>query len=127
MSARSMMPALGWIQALCCNSNRCPVGVATQDPGLAVGLHVKSKAERIRRYHHDTVHSFTEILGAAGLVSPDELEPWHLQKWVNGTETKSHEEIDDLIEGGALLHEPVPGSFELAWYESRSDRFARVR
>ena len=41
-SARGMMMALGCIQALKCNSNTCPVGVTTQDPGLMVGLVLKT-------------------------------------------------------------------------------------
>ena len=49
-SARAMMFALGCIQALKCNTNRCPVGVATQDPGLARGLDPELKAERVRSF-----------------------------------------------------------------------------
>jgi glutamate synthase domain-containing protein 2 len=33
-SARAMMFALGCIQALKCNTNKCPTGIATQDPGM---------------------------------------------------------------------------------------------
>ena len=67
-SARGMMFALGCIQARRCNSNHCPVGVATQDPGLIRGLVPEDKAERVERYHHNTVHAFLELLGAAGIV-----------------------------------------------------------
>ena len=42
-SARGMMIALGCIQALRCNSNICPTGVATQDPNLMAGLAVENK------------------------------------------------------------------------------------
>src|SRR5690606_2649817 len=37
-SARAMMMAIGCIQALQCNTNKCPTGVATQDPALTIGL-----------------------------------------------------------------------------------------
>ena len=50
-SARGMMFALGCIQALRCNTNECPVGVATQDPGRAQGLVVDAKAPRVARFH----------------------------------------------------------------------------
>ena len=40
-SARGMMMALGCIQARKCNSNTCPVGVATQKTHLVIGLNVK--------------------------------------------------------------------------------------
>ena len=36
-AARDMMFAIGCIQALRCNSNQCPTGVATQDPALLMG------------------------------------------------------------------------------------------
>ncbi|UZJ66496.1 FMN-binding glutamate synthase family protein [Sphingobacterium sp. KU25419] len=39
-SARGMMFALGCIQALKCNEDTCPVGVATQQPHLYKGLDV---------------------------------------------------------------------------------------
>ena len=37
LSARAMMFAVGCIQALKCNTNHCPTGVATQDPARAQG------------------------------------------------------------------------------------------
>ena len=46
-SARGMMMALGCIQALKCNTNHCPVGVATQDPALMTGLVVTDKKQRV--------------------------------------------------------------------------------
>ena len=42
-SARAMMLALGCIQALECNKNICPTGVATQDPSLMKGLDINDK------------------------------------------------------------------------------------
>src|SRR5690606_26253153 len=42
-SARAMMLAVGFIQALKCNVNTCPTGVATQDPELMKGLDVEDK------------------------------------------------------------------------------------
>ena len=38
--ARGMMFALGCIQALKCNTNKCPTGIATQDSALSSSLHV---------------------------------------------------------------------------------------
>ncbi len=37
-SARGMMLALGCIEALSCNTNKCAVGVTAQDSNLVVGL-----------------------------------------------------------------------------------------
>lgn len=49
-AARAMMFALGCIQALKCNTNKCPTGVATQDPELMKGLVVEDKATRVYQY-----------------------------------------------------------------------------
>lgn len=50
-SARGMMLALGCVQSLSCNTNKCPTGVATQDPKLTKGLVVEDKFERVYRFH----------------------------------------------------------------------------
>ena len=44
-SARAMMMALGCIQALRCNTNSCPTGVATQNRFLVAGLSGKRQEE----------------------------------------------------------------------------------
>jgi len=54
-AARPMMFALGCIQAGKCNTNRCPSGVATQDPDLFYGLDVDSKAVRVATFQKKTV------------------------------------------------------------------------
>ncbi|MFQ5608013.1 MAG: glutamate synthase-related protein [Candidatus Zixiibacteriota bacterium] len=43
-AARAMMLSLGCIQALRCNANICPTGIATQDANLIAGLHVLPSA-----------------------------------------------------------------------------------
>ena len=77
-AARSFMFSLGCIQALKCNSNKCPTGIMTQDPDLEGGLDVQSKAERVASFHAATIHAAAEILGALGCNTPAEVEPRHL-------------------------------------------------
>ena len=48
-SARGFMFAIGCIQAQACHTNRCPVGVATQDPVRQRAIVVPTKAERVAR------------------------------------------------------------------------------
>jgi hypothetical protein len=43
-AARAMMFSLGCIQALKCNTNHCPTGVATQDKELMKGLDPTEKS-----------------------------------------------------------------------------------
>ncbi len=45
--ARGMMFALGCVHSLVCNTNRCPSGVATQDPRLYRRLDVEDVAQRV--------------------------------------------------------------------------------
>ena len=77
-SARGMMLALGCIQAYRCNTNKCPTGITTSDKRLASGLDVTDKGERVASFHDRTIEAFKDLLGAAGLHDPDEIEPKHI-------------------------------------------------
>jgi glutamate synthase domain-containing protein 2 len=122
-AARAMMFALGCIQALRCNSNSCPTGVATQDPALVAGLHVGDKALRVARFHKETVKSFFEVLGAAGLSRPQDLKPWYVMRRINSWETRSYAEVYPGIEAGALLTPRVNGMLARAWEHASADHF----
>ena len=54
--ARGMMFALGCIQALKCNTNKCPTGIATQDAALSSSLHVPTKEVRVANFHLSLIH-----------------------------------------------------------------------
>ena len=82
-SARAFMFSLGCIQALKCNSNDCPTGVATQDQMLIKGLVVTDKSERVYRFHHNTIIAVLELLGACGLKHTDEIG---IEMFVKGDE-----------------------------------------
>jgi len=73
-SARGFMFSLGCIQALRCNNNQCPTGVATQDKMLMKGLVVTDKAERVYHFHKNTLHAANELLAAAGKNSFGEVD-----------------------------------------------------
>ena len=78
LSARDFMFAIGCIQSRGCHTNNCPTGVATQDPLRQRALVVDDKAPRVANFHRNTLRAMAELLGAAGLAHPGELEPWHL-------------------------------------------------
>lgn len=122
-SARGMLFSLGCIQALRCNSNKCPTGVATQDPSLVVGLDVSDKRVRVYRYHKETIKSFLEVVGASGLDNPNGLRPWHFHHRVGPHEVKHYGDLYEYLEPGALLGSSVPKSFERAWGNSRAVSF----
>lgn len=122
-AARAMMFALGCIQARRCNTNECPVGIATTDPLLNSGLDVEDKARRVARYHHDTLRAFLELIAAAGLDSPSELRPHHVYRRVAHNQVKSYAEIYEYLEPHALIDGPVPASFQSAWIRASVKHF----
>ena len=72
-SARGMMLAMGCIQSLLCNTNKCPTGVATQDPELIAGLVVEDKKFRVRCLlrQHFWLHKAT-VGGACQTLAPND-------------------------------------------------------
>ncbi len=124
-SARAMMFALGCIQALKCNSNRCPTGVATQDPQLTYGLVVEDKAQRVENFQRHTVRSLLDVVAAAGLEHVHDLRPWHIMRRTSPTEVRNYADVYPVLERGALLDpQRTPSSFARAWKEARSDSFS---
>jgi glutamate synthase domain-containing protein 2 len=77
-SARGYMFALGCIQSQSCHTNRCPVGVATQDSLRARALDVPDKSQRVTNFHANTLAALAEITGAAGLLHPKDFRPHHI-------------------------------------------------
>lgn len=119
-SARAMMLSIGCIQALQCNTNTCPVGVATQNPSLVKGLVVEDKAPRAKRYHEATIHSFLELVAAAGLNGPEELTRGHISKRVGLYDVKTYEEIYPYMEEGSLLNiNGIPENYKKFFHLTR--------
>lgn len=104
-SARAMMLAVGCIQALLCNTNKCPVGVATQDPKLTVGLVVDDKKTRVANYHNNTLKSVVELLGATGLDDIRNLSRSHIYRRISFSSMLTYEEIFPTTPIGAYLKE----------------------
>jgi glutamate synthase domain-containing protein 2 len=122
-AARSFMLAVGCIQALKCNNNECPTGVATQDPALMNGLVVADKFHRVANYQYETVKALMELLAASGLDHPDQLSPWHIHRRVSAYEVKHYGELFEYVEPGDLLEEPLPRSFARATRAASPDSF----
>lgn len=111
--ARAMMMALGCIQALECNKNTCPTGVATQDPYFMRGLVVEDKKNRVANFHKNTVESFVELMGAMGIDNPESINRTHVYRRVFMNMVKTFEEIYPTIPDGCLLDGgDVPFDFE---------------
>jgi glutamate synthase domain-containing protein 2 len=122
-SARGMMMALGCIQALECNTNRCPTGVATQNPVLQDGLVVSDKAKRVASFHRETVKSAVELLAASGLNSTEKLNRYHIYRRVSASEIQRYDETYPYILKGSLLEPPFPDHFAFHVADASADTF----
>ncbi len=122
-SARSMMFALGCIQALKCNTNKCPVGVATQDHTLTKGLIVSDKAIRVANYHDKTVDALLELVGAAGLDSPADLRPYHVFRRTSPSQVEHLGNIFPTIEPECLLGQDCPEPYRSEWAIAQTNTF----
>ena len=122
-AARAMMMALGCIQAMRCHTNRCPVGVATQDPKRTRALVVPIKAERVYQFHRNTVLAFNDFIAAIGLFHPGELSPAHLMRRVDATRVASYAELYPPLEAGALLESNTPENWKPDWERASPDAF----
>ncbi len=123
-SARGMMFSLGCIQARRCNTNECPVGITTHEPGRVQGLVVADKALRVARYHEDTIRSFLELLASNGLSCPDDLRPHNVLRRVDGVTIKPFSEVYEYLEDGCLLDDRAPEEWADRWERGCSDRFS---
>ncbi|MBS1942757.1 MAG: FMN-binding glutamate synthase family protein [Bacteroidetes bacterium] len=121
-SARAMMMAVGCIQALLCNTNRCPVGVATQDPRLTVGLVVDDKKTRVANFHKSTVESVVELLGASGLDSRENITRSHIYRRISLQSMLTYEEIFPSYAVGSFLKE-VPVRYRSDFEHAHPDHW----
>jgi len=121
-SARAMMMAVGCIQALLCNTNKCPVGVATQDPKLTVGLVVEDKKTRVANFHKNTVESVVELLGASGLDKKENITRSHIYRRISFQSMLTYEEIFPSYETGSFLRE-IPDRYKLDFKYASSEHW----
>jgi glutamate synthase domain-containing protein 2 len=92
-SARGMMFALGCIQALICDSDRCPVGVATQNPALYKGLDPADKGVRVFNFHLNTIKATKEMMEACGFTDVQSVKPSKFFRRIDEQTVLSFEEI----------------------------------
>ena len=114
-SARGFMFALGCIQSLSCHTDRCPTGVATQDPTRARALDVPDKAQRVRQFHAATLEALAELVAAAGLDHPSEFRLEHFRRRVSAHEVRCFSDLYARLPVGALLHGTDDARFAPYW------------
>ena len=116
-SARGFMFAIGCIQAQACHTNKCPVGIATQDKTRQRALDPGDKGTRVARFHRNTLKALGEIAGAAGLDHPGDFLPYHFMFRPKDGMFQDGNEIYAYMPDGFLLEaEEIP---ELAEWHQR--------
>ena len=123
-AGRGYMFALGCIQAQSCHTDRCPTGVATQDPSRWKQLDVPDKATRVFNFHQNTLRALRDLLCAAGLEHPSQLGPEHILRRVSPVEVRSLAAVFRFLEPGDLIGRvPEHAVFQAFWPHARSDSF----
>jgi glutamate synthase domain-containing protein 2 len=125
-AARGFMFAVGCIQAQSCHTGECPTGVATQDPLRQRAIVVPDKAERVTSFHRNTLHALAELVAAAGLSHPSDLQPHHFLRRASSDKVISLAEQYEQLAPGQLTTDPASSPrFAAAWAWSSADTFAR--
>ena len=122
-AGRSMMMALGCIQAQSCNTNHCPTGVATQNASRARAIDVPEKSERVRNFHYATVRAFSELCGAMGHSNPCNLQPSDLYARVGGGIKNFDQIYKPLTPGQLHNNEPIPEYYRDDWLKATASNF----
>ena len=79
--SNSAMQAVGCIAARMCDSNNCPVGIATQKQELRARLDVQIGAERLARYFDASVELMRVLARACGHRSLSEFNRSDIATW----------------------------------------------
>ena len=126
-AARGFMFALGCIQAQTCHTGNCPTGVTTQDPLRQQALIVTDKAERVYRFHQNTLEALRELVQAAGLNHPREIRAHHIVRRINENEVRLLANLVPQVESGSLLNGEAlkkHSVFGLYWPMANAESFA---
>jgi glutamate synthase domain-containing protein 2 len=124
--ARAFMFAVGCIQSQTCHTDKCPVGVATQDKDRQKALNVPDKAMRVKQFHEKTLMALAEVVGGAGLHHPSEFRRFHFHKRIGEAEVKSFMDLYPPLKQGELLEGTMDERFLGAWTRASAQTFAAV-
>ena len=106
-----------------CHTNRCPTGVATQDPARSRALDVDRQDDR--GCSTTSVPPWPAPRRSSrrwGCNGFHELSPAMLNRRIEGQRTRTYAEIYDWLVPGELLDDP-PESWRSDWIEASADAF----
>ena len=123
-AARAFMLSIGCVQAQRCHTNKCPTGVTSMDPRRQRGIVVDEQAQRVSRFHKETVKSLVDLVAAAGLTHPNELCPHHLAKSHTETGFSQFPTGEMILEQEILLRDPNSTAYAQHWQAASANSFA---
>ena len=126
-AARGFMFALGCIQSQTCHTGNCPTGIATQDPLREKALVVPTKADRVYRFHQQTLMALKELVQAAGLSHPGEIDASHIVRRSAEHSVKLLANLLPFTRPGALLQGDLSQQvFRTYWPMADAGSFSRL-
>ncbi|MCB1511771.1 MAG: FMN-binding glutamate synthase family protein, partial [Hyphomicrobiaceae bacterium] len=123
-AARGFMFAVGCIQAQTCHTGKCPTGVTSQNPARSRAIVVSDKAARVANFHQETVHTLAELVAAAGLKHPGEIQPHHFMRRAAPDRVISFAEMYRTLHPGELISGTDQPQFRQAWAMAQAESFA---
>lgn len=127
-SGRGMMFALGCIQSLNCNTDKCPTGITTQNLKRSRALDVTNKSQRVANYQSSLVFHFRKIMVAAGLSRTQDISAHDIFRRISETQVKSLAEIYPVMRKGALLNESsVPEDWRYYWQTANPECWSKTQ
>ena len=85
---------------------------------------VGDKAERVANFHRSTLRALSEMIAAAGLEHPDQIQPHHLVRRVGDAEIRLFSQLHVFLEPGELVEGKRKRTFySHAWELARPDSF----
>jgi glutamate synthase domain-containing protein 2 len=120
--ARPFMFSIGCIQARDCASGHCPSGVATMDPKRYRVIDIEDRADRVYNFQKNTRFALKELLEAAGLKHPNDLNRRHIVRRLSASQIKLADQIYPKVEHGALLRGQKVEDVRLDSYWDRVDQ-----
>jgi glutamate synthase domain-containing protein 2 len=122
-AARAFMFSIGCIQAKRCNLGTCPTGVTTQDSWRQRGLVVDVQSQRAARFHQKTLAALGDIVAAAGLTHPQDLQPHHLTTRISAAEAKPMGTLHTFLPENILIDAPGETVYAAWWEAADADTF----
>ena len=126
-AARAFMMSLGCIQALKCNTNKCPTGIATQNKDLQYGLDPEEKKNRVYYFHRKTVQAAAEIVGSIGHNRFSEISSNDIMRRVKHGEVRTLSEHFPSVHPGCLLTGQGPARLQEIWDMSGTEHVSTRR